>query len=449
MSIAKKHPFQNLFFRAFIVLLLSCAASSFARTAIDSYPPRGFVYVLDMVPDAVLEMRYSGSDNFVGAQVDGYYAPQAILSVEAAAALRAVSADLRKKGYTLKIFDAYRPETAVKHFIRWARDLADVKNKARFYPDVAKSRLFELGYVAEKSGHSRGSTLDLTLIDMKTGQEVDMGSPFDFFGEISHHGTQLITPQQTANREILRTAMEAHDFKSLPTEWWHYSLQHDPYSRNYFDFPVLDALVLENSMQKVLNSYAGGSDKVVVAFRDTKTTDNSKAIVHAYARVDGVWTLRLNTSGWFGKSGIKKDKREGDGTTPLGVFGFGKAFGIAENPGASMPYTQVSSFDVWVDDPASKYYNQWARTDFPDADWKSAEHLAKFDVAYKYAITINYNMTPVVPGKGSAIFLHTATGRPTVGCVAVPEAAMVFFLNFIGQDTRIVITRALGDPKIE
>jgi D-alanyl-D-alanine dipeptidase/L,D-peptidoglycan transpeptidase YkuD (ErfK/YbiS/YcfS/YnhG family) len=449
MNIAqKKHPFQNLLFRAFSVLL-SVYASDCAAQVPESYPPPGFVYVLDMVPDAVLEMRYYGVDNFVGTRVDGYNAPQAILSVEAAAALRAASADLRKKGYILKIFDAYRPDTAVKHFMRWAKDPADIKNKARFYPGVDKSRLVELGYVAEKSGHSRGSTIDLTLVDIKSGQEVDMGSPFDFFGKISHHGTPLITPQQAANRKILRDAMEAQDFTSLPTEWWHYRLYREPYYKIYYNFPVLDSPALGGAMQQVLKSYAGDSDRVIVAFRDVRATDNSKAIVRAYSKVDGLWTLRLSTSGWFGSGGIKKDKRERDGTTPLGVFTFGKAFGNADNPGAAMPYTKVSDVDVWVDDPASKYYNQWAKTDFPDADWKSAERLAKFEEAYKYAIAINYNTAPVIPGRGSAIFLHTATGKPTAGCVAVPEAAMVFFLNFIRKDTRIVITRALGDPKME
>jgi D-alanyl-D-alanine dipeptidase/L,D-peptidoglycan transpeptidase YkuD (ErfK/YbiS/YcfS/YnhG family) len=448
MIIAKKYPSQSLLFQAFIALLFACV-SSCAAQAFESYPPRGFVYVLDMVPDAVLDMRYYGTDNFVGTRVEGYNAPQAILSVEAAVALRAASADLRRKGYTLKIFDAYRPAAAVRHFMRWARDPADVKNKARFYPDVDKSRLVELGYVAEKSGHSRGSTLDLTLIDMKTGREVDMGSSFDHFGEISHHGAKLITPQQRANREILRSVMDAHDLKPLPTEWWHYSLYRDPRYKTYFDFPVLNSPVLESSMQQVLNNHAGGSNTVIVAFRDPLATDNTKASVHAYARVDGVWTLRFNTGGWFGRGGLRKNKREGDGTTPLGVFTFGKAFGIAENPDATMPYTQVSKFDVWVDDPASKYYNQWARTDFPDADWKSAESLVKFEDAYKYAIAINYNTAPIVPGKGSAIFLHAATGRPTAGCVAVSEAAMVFFLNFIKKDTKIVITRALGEPETE
>ncbi|MDR3087410.1 MAG: L,D-transpeptidase family protein [Azoarcus sp.] len=448
-NVIDRQTFRNLFVRVFAPLLFLCAcfvaqiAEADTTLAVASYPPKGFVFARDMMPDIALEIRYYGEDNFIGTRVDGYNAPQAIMSVEAAAALRAVSMDLRKKGYALKIFDAYRPEWAVRHFVRWAKDLSDTRNKARFYPGVDKAKLFELGYIAGKSGHSRGSTVDLTLIDLKSGEELDMGSPFDFFGEISHHDTALVTPRQTANRAILRDAMEARGFKRLKEEWWHYFLKNEPYPDTFFDFSVSEPQAAPSATQRILNERVGTAGRVVVV--EALAAGGNKAVLRAYARTDGVWTLRFTTNGWLGKGGFTTDKREGDGATPTGIFNFGRAFGIADDPGATKPYTKVSKNDVWVDDPASKYYNQWARADFPDADWKSAERLADYTNAYEYAISIDYNVNPIVPGKGSAIFLHVAGTGPTAGCVAVPKAAMVYFLGFIEGDTKIALLPSPGD----
>lgn len=221
----------------FLFALLSCYSGNAAAEA-PRVPHEGFVYLTDVVPDAILEIRYYSTYNFLGARVDGYNAPIAILSAPAAAALKKASDDLRGQGYTLKVFDAYRPQTAVNHFVRWAKDIADAKRKADFYPEVDKTKLFDLGYIAAKSGHSRGSTVDLTIVDMRTGKEVDMGSPFDFFGEVSHHGTTKITAEQTAGREILKKAMLAAGFKLYDEEWWHYTLKDEPYPDTYFDFAV-------------------------------------------------------------------------------------------------------------------------------------------------------------------------------------------------------------------
>jgi D-alanyl-D-alanine dipeptidase/L,D-peptidoglycan transpeptidase YkuD (ErfK/YbiS/YcfS/YnhG family) len=440
MSHENRNP--NPFVAAFLLLLCLCAG--IARADDSAYPPKGFVFVQDVIPAVARDIRYFGMDNFMGARADGYEAAQAILSVEAAVALKAVSGDLRKKGVGLKIFDAYRPERAVRHFVRWAQDLNDVRMKTRFYPDVAKAMLFKEGYIAGRSGHSRGSTVDLTLVDLKGDQEADMGSPFDLFGKISHHGAPEITPAQAANRAVLREAMEARGFGSLKEEWWHYRLKDEPYPGTFFDFPVRGPAPANALTQQFLEKHAEGAARVIVVTeRDGTGGKKNKALLRAYARADGFWSLRFATDGWLGKNGFKKDKREGDGATPTGVFTFGRAFGNAENPGALRPYTKVSPNDVWVDDPASKSYNQWARADDPGADWSSAERLADYGKQYQYAVAVNYNTAPVVPGKGSAIFLHVATGSPTAGCVAVPGAAMVFFLGFIEKDTRIVLTPSL------
>ena len=198
----------------------------------------GFVPLAEAVPDAILEIRYYSTYNFVGDRVDGYERPVAYLTKEAAAALKAASDDCVARGYRLKIYDAYRPQRAVSHFMRWAKDIGDVRMKPYFYPHLDKSVLFDQGYIAEKSGHSRGSTVDLTLFDMKTEKEVDMGGTFDWFGEESHPDFQGVTEAQLANRMLLREIMLAHGFKPLAEEWWHFTLKDEPYPDTYFDFPV-------------------------------------------------------------------------------------------------------------------------------------------------------------------------------------------------------------------
>ena len=197
-----------------------------------------FVLLTDAVPDAILEIRYYGTYNFVGTRIDGYEAPIAMLTKKAAEALKAVSDDVMAKGYRLKIYDAYRPQKAVDHFVRWAADVADTTMKYCFYPNLDKSVLFEQEYIMEKSGHTRGSTVDLTLFDMATGKELDMGGTFDWFGEESHPDYRGITDEQYTHRMILRTAMLSHGFKPLDSEWWHFTLADEPYPDTYFTFPL-------------------------------------------------------------------------------------------------------------------------------------------------------------------------------------------------------------------
>ena len=213
-----------------------------AQTSADSIrfsgDSSGFVLLSEAVPDAILEIRYYSTYNFVGDRIDGYEQPVAFITKEAATALRAASDDLVKQGYRLKIYDAYRPHKAVSHFMRWAKDFSDVRMKKYFYPDLEKDRLFPLGYIAERSGHSRGSTVDLTLFDMNTEKEADMGGTFDFFGEKSHPDYRKITKEQYNNRMILRRAMMKHGFRPLPEEWWHFTLENEPYPNTYFTFPV-------------------------------------------------------------------------------------------------------------------------------------------------------------------------------------------------------------------
>ncbi len=200
--------------------------------------PADIVDAAETVNGLVVDARYYGAHNFVGARIDGYDAPRCLLTSKAAQALAAVQRDLAKQGLGLKVFDCYRPTRAVAHFVRWAKDLSDQKNKAEFYPDVDKRNLFRDGYIAERSSHSRGSTVDLTIVRLADGQELDMGSGFDLFSLKSWPGSKAVTPEQHANRMLLAGAMRSHGFKPYPQEWWHFTLAGEPYPATYFNFPV-------------------------------------------------------------------------------------------------------------------------------------------------------------------------------------------------------------------
>lgn len=200
--------------------------------------PSGFVLLSDQIPQIIQEIRYFSTYNFIGDRIDGYEEPCALLSKEAARALKTASNELMVRGYRLKVFDAYRPVCAVKHFVLWGLEDQDIRMKPYFYPELEKQELFSAGYIAKLSSHSRGSTVDLTLLDMRTGKEVDMGSPFDFFGEVSHPGYMGVTEEQYSNRMTLRNTMIRCGFRPYECEWWHFTLEDEPYPNTYFEFPV-------------------------------------------------------------------------------------------------------------------------------------------------------------------------------------------------------------------
>lgn len=198
--------------------------------------PEGFVFVKDVIPSIREDIRYAGYHNFVGCPVDGYFAPRAVLKEKAALALKEAAAAFEKMGYGLLIYDAYRPQRAVDHFVRWAKDPEDIKTKDEFYPELDKSELFPKGYIAVYSGHSRGLTVDLTLTDSE-GKEIDMGGEFDWFSKISSHDYENLTETQKANRRLLREGMLDAGFDDYVEEWWHYTFICDA-PKVYYDFPI-------------------------------------------------------------------------------------------------------------------------------------------------------------------------------------------------------------------
>ena len=222
-----------------VLLLTSCANSNISKIHNLGAP---LAEVNSMLPASVplmeLEIRYSTSNNFVGEPISGYGAAKALLSIEAVQALSKVQIQLTKKGMGLKIFDAYRPQRAVDHFVRWATDIEDNAKKQQYYPNVKKSNLFREGYIAKQSGHSRGSSIDLTMIDLDSGKEIDMGSSWDFFDPISWPSSKAVTREQRANRKALQTIMLENGFRPLREEWWHFTLENEPFPNTYFDFSI-------------------------------------------------------------------------------------------------------------------------------------------------------------------------------------------------------------------
>ncbi|MCK4562703.1 MAG: M15 family metallopeptidase [Flavobacteriaceae bacterium] len=190
------------------------------------------------MPNLRSDLRYYGSHNFIGKPIDGYNAPKCLLTKEAAFALKKVQDELEKIGFGLLIYDAYRPQRAVDHFVRWAQDENDTAMKVEFYPNIDKKDIFSRGYISAKSGHSRGSTVDLTIVSLKTRHILNMGSPYDLFDEVSSTEDKSITKNQRSLRMLLKRRMEKQGFKSYPKEWWHFTLEKEPYPDTYFDFPV-------------------------------------------------------------------------------------------------------------------------------------------------------------------------------------------------------------------
>jgi len=200
--------------------------------------PDNFIYLTEMIPNIRFDLRYYSDDNFVGQPIPGYESNVIIVTLEAATALKKVQQDLSYGNFSLKIFDGYRPQKAVDYFVRWASDPEDERMKAQYYPHVDKDELIPRGFIAEQSSHSRGSTVDATIISNSDGSELDMGTPFDLFDQKSWPSDTTVTKEQRANRMLLRSVMSKHGFIGLEEEWWHFTLRDEPYPDRYFDFPV-------------------------------------------------------------------------------------------------------------------------------------------------------------------------------------------------------------------
>jgi len=222
-----------------LLVLVSFITACTSRKEIDwSANSDQFVNIKEVIPSVQLDIRYYTHNNFIGSRIDGYDAPKCLLKRDAALALKHVQEELISNRRSLKIFDCYRPQRAVDHFVRWAKDLNDQKMKTEYYPSIDKNNLFRDGYIAEQSGHSRGSTVDLTIIELNTNLELDMGTRFDYFDPLSHTASSNIGKIQHDNRMTLKAVMERNGFKNLKEEWWHFTLKNEVFPNQYFDFKV-------------------------------------------------------------------------------------------------------------------------------------------------------------------------------------------------------------------
>jgi D-alanyl-D-alanine dipeptidase len=246
-----------------IVILICLCISFFPHSALsEGNLPEGFVDVREMIPSVQLDIRYAGDHNFLGIKVDGYLAPKCILTREAAAALAKVQNELARSSLSIKIYDCYRPQRAVEHFVRWAKDISDEKTKKEFYPTIEKKDLFRDGYIDSRSGHSRGSTVDLTIVPVPVPEQekyvpgqalyacylpaesrfrdnsLNMGTGFDCFHDLSHTENKEVPVSQMRNRLLLKSVMEKYGFRNYEKEWWHFTLKNEPFQDQYFDFVI-------------------------------------------------------------------------------------------------------------------------------------------------------------------------------------------------------------------
>ena len=218
--------------RIFVIIFLIFYSAFFDNNLED-----GFVYLNDTDDSIIVDLKYYSTENFTGQFVEGYLSNNAILTKESALALSNAQDDFNKLGYSLILYDAYRPQRSVDFFVQWSKNPYDTINKRIYYPDIKKSELFELGYIASKSGHSRGSTVDVSLVEISTNKVLDMGTIFDYFGIESHTFFNDISEKQKSNRLILYEVMSKNGFKNYSKEWWHFTLKNEPYQK-YFDFLV-------------------------------------------------------------------------------------------------------------------------------------------------------------------------------------------------------------------
>lgn len=223
--------------KTLVAIISFITLSSCLQQAKKSKIPEGFVYLHQVDSSIKIHLKYFTTDNFLGAKVNGYNREVCICTEEAAQALKMAQQEVQEKGWSLIVFDAYRPQKAVDHFMEWAANIDDTLTKSKFYPNIDKKDLFKLNYIASKSSHSRGSTFDVSILD-EEGNQLDMGTSFDFFGPKSWPSYEGVSKEQKANRMYLQSIMKKHGFNPYKEEWWHFTLINEAFPETYFDFDV-------------------------------------------------------------------------------------------------------------------------------------------------------------------------------------------------------------------
>jgi D-alanyl-D-alanine dipeptidase len=435
----------------YLSLIVPCLASAEPR-------PAHMVYLRTVDPSIEQDIRYAGAHNFTGHPLDGYAAPECLLSQEAAKALARVQTALRREGYGLKVFDCYRPSRAVADMGRFATEPGDPL-KAEFYPRLDKKDFWRLGYVARVSNHSKGGTVDLTLtgphalpadtwtpsakpVDCTApyGQRwhdgaLDMGTGFDCFDEPAHTDNPTINAAARKNRQILTSAMEKEGFVGYSKEWWHFTYTRDETLNNVMDFPITPLAfngVLDSSNQLIVVTSKNWTDTQGTAQRYVRQGNS-------FEKYQASFPVVLGKSGLaWGKGLTQVDqregpvKREGDGKAPAGIFKLGTAFGYDNSADTKLPYLALTPTLECVDDSQSKRYNELVDGAITAKDWNSSEHMRSMDELYRKGIVIEHN-TPASPASGSCIFLHIwrSPTSPTLGCTAMDQADITHLFSWL------------------
>jgi D-alanyl-D-alanine dipeptidase len=420
--------------------------------------PAHMVYVRTVDPSIEQDIRYAGPHNFTGHPLDGYAAPECLLSQEAAKALARVQTALRGEGYGLKVFDCYRPSRAVADMGRFATEPGDPL-KAEFYPRLDKKDFWRLGYVARVSNHSKGGTVDLTLtgphalpadtwtpsakpVDCTApyGQRwhdgaLDMGTGFDCFDEPAHTDNPTISAAARKNRQILSSAMEKQGFVGYSKEWWHFTYTRDETLNNVMDFPITPLAsngVLDSSNQLIVVTSKHWTDTQGTAQRYVRQGNR-------FEKYQAPFPVVLGKSGLaWGKGLTRVDqregpvKREGDGKAPAGIFTLGTAFGYDTTADTKLSYLALTPTTECVDDSQSRRYNELVDGATTAKDWNSSEHMRSMDELYRKGIVVEHN-TPASPASGSCIFLHIwrSPTSPTLGCTAMDQADITRLFSWL------------------
>lgn len=392
-------------------------------------PAKANTPLVDLDWSITVDLKYATADNFTGAPLPGYGANRGLLRPPAAAALLRAERALRAQGLTIVVLDAYRPVRATQAMVAWARR-------------VGRADLIG-PYIASRSQHNLGTAVDITVARVADGQGLDMGAPFDTFGSGAAYGNA--SGAALDDRRTLRAAMVAAGFTPYDTEWWHFSVAVP--GATALDIPITPRTVATagasaQSAPLLVERLHNLGDAQQVISVTSSSWSSASATLEAFERdgPQGAWRRVAGpVAAYVGRNGFASDKREGDGKTPVGVYGLSTAFGTAPDPGVHLPYRRTTQADVWVDDPASALYNTWQQNP-PNGRWASAEPLYQ-PGPYHEAAVVDYNAART-PGRGSAIFLHVSQGRGTAGCASVTESVLLQLLRWLDPTRGPVI--ALG-----
>ena len=398
----------------FACLVFSGAAQLEENSSIQEID--GLVRVQDIDPTILADMRYATENNFTGKKV--YPVSVCVLRKETAEKLAAANAEFNKDGYRIKVWDAYRPPYVQKIFWDLVPDDRYVAN-----PQTGGSK------------HNRGGAVDMTLVDTQ-GNELEMPSAFDDFSEKAARNSPAMSEGARKNVEYFSNVMAKHGFIPYEHEWWHFD------DKDYENFPLVDVqlerfLDEPSSVLKVLNALDANTYQTIIM--EAVSSEGFKARLTLWERKRGTqeppWqAIGEAMDGVIGRNGLAlpDEKMEGDGKTPSGIYSLGTAFGYGPSIQTGLVYRQSTENDFWVDDPQSTQYNQWVMGS-PQAE--SFERMKRDDDLYRYGIVIEYNTDPVVPGKGSAIFMHVwrSADSPTAGCVALSEGNLLKILAWLNQ----------------